>query len=143
MAIVNRDLDVSQQPKVIHTTIGALATGITTLVALVPNACAVVSAGLKAFGLSGSPQYSLNVLRATTNGPTLIGLGMTLTGVGGLSAAAQNFTLIGAGASVPLQMGDVLMLNSGVSNTAVTGLILTTVLQPLQDVQTYFGVQPS
>ncbi len=142
MAIVNRDLDVSQQPRQVIAVAGAVATGITTMVALVPNACLVVAAGIKAYGLSGSPVYSLNVLRATAAGPTLLGLGATVTAVGGLSAVVQGFSVT-LGATVPLQMGDVLMLNSGGANTAVTGLILTTVFKPLQDVQTYFGAQIS
>lgn len=142
MAIVNRDLDPSQQPRVLHTIVGALATGITTLIALVPNSSQLVAAGLKAFGLSGSPVYSLNVLRATADGPTLIGLGATVTAVGGLSAAVQGFSIT-LGATVPLQRGDLIILQSGAANTAVTGLALTTVFKPLQDVQTYFGAQIS
>lgn len=141
MAIVNRDLDVTQQPYSVTTVAGAVATGITTLVHLVPNPSQLVAAGIKAFGLSGSPVYSLNVLRATADGPTLIGLGATVTAVGGLSAVVQGFSITGM--TNPLQTGDVLMLNSGAANTAVTGLVLTTVFKPLQDVKTYFGYQNS
>lgn len=142
MAIVNRDVDVSQQARVVTTVAGAVATGVTTLVALVPNSCQVVVAGMKAFGLSGAPVYSLNILRATVNGPTLIGLGATVTPAGGLSALVTGFSIT-LGATTPLQTGDMLVLQSGVANTAVTGLILTTVFKPLQDVQTYFGAQIS
>lgn len=138
MAIVNRDLDSSQQPAVVYKEVGALATGVTTLIALIPNSCQVVAAGLKAYGLSGAPQYSLSLFRATTNGPTLIGLGATVTAVGGLSAAFQGFSIT-LGATVFAETGDVLCINSGVSNTAVTGLSVAVALKPLQDVKTYFG----
>jgi hypothetical protein len=138
MAIVNRDLDPSQQVQVHCVALGAVATGVTTLVALVPNSCTVVAAGLKAFGLSGAPQYSLSVLRATSLGPTSISLGATLTAVGGLSAVVQGFS-ISLGASTPLQGGDVIIMQSGVANTAIATGVLTVAFKPLQDVQTYFG----
>lgn len=138
MAIVNRDLDSSQQPVLVNKEIGAIATGVTSLIALIPNSCQVVAAGLKAYGLSGSPQYSLNLLRTFAAGPTLIGLGATVTASLGLSSVVQGFSIT-LGATVFAEAGDVLMLNSGGSNTAATGVSVTAVLKPLQEVKTYFG----
>ena len=142
MAIVNRDLAPSQQCSVVGAALGAVATGVTSLIALIPNSCQVIAAGLKAYGLSGSPQYSLNLLRTFTAGNTLIPLGATLTATGGTTNVVQSFSLT-LGATVFAEAGDVLMLNSGVSNTAVTGLVVSVVLKPLQDVKTYYGVSAS
>lgn len=143
MAVVNRDLDPSSQVRVEHFHFSAVATGVTSLVAVVPNACQVVSAGVRAYGLSGAPVYSLNILRATTAGPTLLGLGATVApaAAAGLSGAVAGVSIT-LGATQALQAGDVLVLNSGVANTAAAQLLLTVAFKPLQDVQTYFGVAP-
>ncbi len=141
MAIVNRDLAGSEQCHVIDKTIAALATGVTTLISMVPFPAVVVAGSLKAFGLSGSPVYSVNLLRSSAAGLTLVGLGATITAIDGATfPQGISFTL---GATVPIQQGDVLMINSGVANTAVTGMQLTLVIKALQDVRSYFNVQVS
>ena len=139
MAVLNRDLAPSQQTTVIYRSYGAIATGVTSPVALIEAPCQVVSGALKAFGLSGATVYSLNIYRINSAGATTIGLGATLTALSGVTfAQGISFTL---GATVLLQAGDLLTLNSGVANTAVTDLHLTVITKALQDVKTFFGVQ--
>ncbi len=141
MAIQNRDMAPPQACVEYHKTLGATATGVTTLVGLVPYQAQVVAAGIKIFGLSGAPVYSLNLLRTVAAGLTSIGLGATVTPPDGATyVTGFSITL---GATVPVQAGDIVMINSGVANTAITGGQLTVVLKPLQDVKTFFGSQVS
>ena len=143
MAVFNRDLAPSEQCQVIDKNTGAvLATGATLLISMVPYPAQVVAASLKAFGLSGAPVYSLNLLRSVAAGSTLIGLGATLTATDAGVTLAQGFSIT-LGATVPIQAGDILMINSGVANTASANLQVSVVIKALQDVRTYFNVQPS
>lgn len=137
MSINNRSLSASQQCVEIHKTLGATATGVTTLIAMVPYQAQAVAGAIKVFGLSGAPQYSLSVIRTVAAGLTSFGLGATVTPPDG-ATYASGFSLT-AGASILLQAGDLLAINSGVANTAITGGQLTLVLKPLQDVKTYFN----
>jgi len=138
MAIVNRDLAPNQQVSVRGANIGAFATGVTNVLFIAENPQQVITAAVKAFGLSGSPVYSLNILRAVGGGLTSIGLGATITAVEGTTLwQGISITL---GATIPMQTGDVLMVNSGAANTAVTGLMVSVAVQHLQDVRTFWGV---
>jgi hypothetical protein len=138
MSVNNRSLSPSQQCEVLHRNLGATATGVTTLIALVPYQAQVVAGGMKVFGLSGTPVYSFSVIRTVAAGLTSFGLGATVTAADGATfALGISFT---AGASVLLQAGDMIALNSGVANTAITGGQLALAIKPLQDVKTYFNV---
>lgn len=145
MSIVNRDLDPSQQIRIVDRQIDAAVTGTgaTVVLALAEAPCQVVAAGLKAFGLSGSPVWSLNIWRALAGGPTLIGLGATVTVVPGTSAVQGISITLGATASCFMQTGDLLLAVTGAANTAVTTANVNVTLKMTQDVRTFFGVQAS
>lgn len=137
MAISNRDLSSEQQARTIDRVVSPLATGVTTLLFVADNPCQVVAGAIKAFGLSGAPQYSFNILRAVNNGLTLIGLGATVTAVEGTTLPqGVSFTL---GATQLMQTGDSLVVNSGVANTASNTLAVSVAVRPLQDIKTFFG----
>jgi hypothetical protein len=144
MAIVNRTLDPSEQKKVFSVTAGAVATGVTGIVCMVPSPSTLVAGEIAAFGLSGAPNYSLVVNRF------VVGAGVTaITVAVGTSNIPLAYGTSGGWAMVlpasgstllQLQANDVLMYQSGVANAAVTGLNVSLVLQPIQDIKLQFGV---
>jgi len=140
MAVLNRDLAPSQQVRMVDVRFASLvATGVTQAVALVEAPCQAIAGGVKAFGLSGSPVWSLQILRTTSGGLTLIGLGATVTLLEGTTfSQGISFAL---GATNLLQAGDEIVLTTAGANTAALSAQMTLALQPLQDVKTFFGVQ--
>lgn len=139
MAIVNRDLAPSQQVRVVDRNFGAVATGVTSVVCLVEAPSQVVAGAVKAFGLSGAPVWSLQILRAVAGGLTTIGLGATVTLAEGTTyVQGISFSL---GATNLLQTGDEVIVTSSVANTAALSAQVTLALKATQDVKTFFGIQ--
>ncbi len=144
MAIVNRTLDVSEKRKVMQQNLGLVATGVTAIVAAVPYACTLDAMQIIACGLSGAPTYQLNVDRfivgtgfttiilatGTSNTPGAYGT----SGVLAAKLVASGSTLLN------LLANDLLMVTSGVANTAALSLSVSVVLKPISDVKTQFGV---
>jgi len=58
----------------------------------------------------------------------------------GTSGAFQMVLPASGSTLLQLQANDVLMYQSGVANTAVTGLSIGVVLRPIQDIKLQFGV---
>lgn len=138
MAVLNRDLAPSQQVRMVDRNFGLVATGVTTPVCLVEAPCQVISGAVKAFGLSGSPVWSLQILRTVAGGLTTIGLGATVTLLEGTTfSQVIGFSL---GATNLLQMGDEVIVTTTVANTAALSAQLTLALKLTQDVKTFFGV---
>ena len=145
MGIVNRSLDASEQEKVFQVTAGAVATGVSGIICTVPWPCTVVEGQIAAFGLSGAPAYALVVNRfiagtgftaitiavGTSNTPPAFGT--SGVGISGMVLPAAGSTLLN------LLANDVLLYQSSVSNTAVTGLNISVVLKPIQDLKANFG----
>ena len=146
MSVVNRTLDASEQRKTINVAYGAMATGVTSMVAVVPWPCVLEAGQIAAFGLSGAPSYALSLQRfiAGTGFTTIViatgtsnlppAFGTSGVGISGMILPASGSTLLN------LLANDVLALTSGVSNTAVTGLIVSLVLRPIQDQKVNFGI---
>lgn len=144
MAIVNRTLDASEQRKVMSVNAGAVATGVSGVIGVVPWASVLEAGQLTAFGLSGAPTYALVLNRF------IVGAGFTaITIAVGTSNVPSAFGTSGSRAMVlpasgstllNLQANDVLLYQSGVADTAVTGLNISLVLKPIQDIKTQFGV---
>lgn len=144
MAIVNRSLDQSEQRKVLDYSVGALATGLTIPAFMIPYPCVLEAGQLAAFGVSGAPTYQLAVQRF------IVGAGATAFTVGSANAAPAFGTsgVPVAGLSLPasgstlleLQANDVITVTSGGSNSAVTGLHVSLVVRPIQDLKKYFGL---
>lgn len=142
MAIVNRDLDPSQQTYTVGgNNLGVVATGATIWVGVVPVAGQLSEVKLFARGLSGLPTYQLAIQRATAGGITGIPLGsaIALTAAFGVTNAvgatfAPNSSLA---AVVP---GDMIIVNSGVANTAVTDLVVDVVIRATQDIKKTFDI---
>jgi hypothetical protein len=148
MAVINRTKDITEQRKTFSYAAGAFATGVTASVLQVPYPCVLESGQMAAFGLSGAPNYTLTVNRfiagagatafvvatGTSNTPSAFGTsGVAATGASGL-VMTWGSTLMN------LLANDVVMVTSGVANTAVTGLAITLVVKPIQDIKVHFGV---
>ncbi len=148
MAVVNRTKDVSEQRVTFRHQWGAVATGVTGIVAQIPYPCVLEGGQIAAFGLSGAPNYTLTVNRfiagagataivvavGTSNVPSAFGTsGVAATGASGI-VMSWGSTLMN------LLPNDVIMYTSGVANTAVTGLAISLVVRPTQDIKVQFGI---
>jgi len=140
MAIVNRDLDASQQSYVVQNALGALATGVSAWVGAVPSVGQILEWKLSGKGLSATPVYQLAIARWTSAGITNIALGsaITLAGAFGLSGGLLGATFNSG--SYAVQAGDVLVVNTSGANTAVTDLVVSVVIKATQDIKKTFDI---
>lgn len=140
MAIENRDLAPSLQVRTVDRNFAAVATGVTAIVCMAEAPCQIIGGALKAYGLSGVPVWSLQILRSTTGGLTLLGLGATITIADGATFAQGISFSLGGTSSLFMQTGDQLVVTTSVANTSITQGQLTVGLRLTQDVKTFFGV---
>lgn len=144
MAIQNRTLDPQEQKKVFSASAGAVATGVTGIVAYVPYPSVLNAGSIAAFGLSGAPNYALvNNRFIVGTGVTAITVAVGTSNVPSAYGTSGSFQMVlpAAGSTLlQLQANDVLMYQSGVASSAVTGLNLSVVIQPIQDIKLQFGV---
>lgn len=150
MAIVNRDLDVSQQIQefgaVLNTTVGASA-ALNFFVAQMPFPATLKGVAVAANSISGAPQVSVSIQRWTAGGATVIPyVGSTLAVLAhGASAAYQMVTLATAGSTLlDLQAGDVVVLKQEFSggNVAIGNAVVTVAVKALQDIKQHFNIVP-
>lgn len=144
MAIVNRDLDASQQKEALQfNQVADVATGVTMQCVQVPYPASLLGIQLAASGLSGTPTYSFGI------GRFIVGSGYTFITGGATTITARAMgtsgpvaaSLASAGSSLlALQAGDVLTLVSGGANAAVKQLNVAFVVQALQDIKSYFSL---
>jgi hypothetical protein len=142
MAICNRDLDVSQQKTSLRANVAALGTGLTLPVVIIDSPANIVSAKVAAFGISGTPTALLSIQRFIVGSGVTSFLGgfTTLTMQAAGTSGVQSVVTAAAGSTaLNLLAGDVIMVTSGGSNAAVTGLAVDLVIQYTQDIKTYFG----
>lgn len=140
MAIVNRDLDQSQQTSVLSACLVGTATGRTYVLAQIPYPAQLISAQQVVSGLSGAPNHSLWLQRFVVgSGITSIALGMSMASVTVATSGPQGFTVI-SGLTNLFQSGDMLMLSTAASNTGAENATVTFVIKALQDIKTAFGV---
>lgn len=135
MPIINQNLDVSEKKNEETVVLGAVATGVTSLIKLVPFNCLLQGFNLAAFGLSGAPTYSLSVYRATSGGLTSIPLGISLTAQAFGTSGPIGATISGAG--VTLLSGDALFMISGTADTAIASGLASCVYSALADFKSY------
>lgn len=147
MAIVNRDLDASEQKQDYHskfTTAVAASAGQTYIAFKAAYPCTIKNVSLAADGVSGAPSVVLALQRFIVgSGSTLIpGVGATTavlafgtSGAVGVSLAANGSTLLN------MQTNDCLIVNQLFSggNVSLSGLEVTAVVQATQDIKQYFG----
>lgn len=154
MAIVGRDLDVSERKELLtwNSRIAGQSAivaaggviGISTLVnaIMVPFPCTIQGGAVFSLGNSGSPQVTVNCLRFAAGSTTFaIGISaMVLTvfgtsGVQGLSGLpASGSTLLN------LQTNDIVQLVTSAANTAIGELMIQLVVKKTQDIVAYQNV---
>lgn len=143
MAIVNRDLDPSQQKDVINFRSGAaVATGASVNVAVIPYPCVLQSLDAYATGVSNAMQVAVNVQRWTAAGVTAIALGVSnLVLVNFASSGILGFSGLAAPGStlLALQTGDVLNLVTSVANGNALDLVIDFVVKKTQDIVAHNG----
>ncbi len=143
MAIVNRDKDASEQRDVISASLGALATGVTKQVAVLPYPCTLQSLRAAALGVSNAMQVAIQVNRFIAGtGATAINLGISnlvLVNVG--TSGVQGFSGLAAVGStlLALQQNDVLQIVTSVANGNTTDLAIEFVVKKTQDIITLNG----
>lgn len=144
MAIVNRDLDSSQQVVNLNysSPVGFVAggpVGLTQAIAVVPAPMQLVGAGVAAMGLSGAMNLSLWINRFVVGtGFTSINVGASLVAQAYGTSGGQTFN-VGAGVTWSLQAGDVVTLCGAGANTAIQSCNVTLALKALQDIKSSFG----
>ncbi len=147
MAIVNRDLDASQQKveyNYVSNFVGAttVSTGSTGYIAMIASPGVIQSARFLATGLSGAMSVLLGVYRPGAGG-TLIACGISaailvesgatgVLGYSGLAATGSTLLLV--------QAGDALHFQTGVANTAARVLMIEVVVKKTQDIVSCNGV---
>lgn len=162
MAILNRDLDSSQQKDVIHWTFNSgfgsttIGTGFTlALTGPIPYPYTLQSINALALGLaggagtSGAPQLSFNIMRVIPGGGvTMIAVSISSmviqNGASFATAYGYSGTLFGGysglaatGSTLLLGLpGDIISATTAVANTACQMLTLSMVLKKVQDTVT-------
>lgn len=143
MAIINRDLDSSEQLRVVGGNLSLVAANTSRDVAIVPFAGTLKAIAASARALSGAPIVFVDVKRWSGAGVTTIaGVGLTLAITAhGISTAYQSFPLAAAGSTLlNLQAGDVLVLRAAnVANTGADDVLVSAVVKAAQDIKQSFG----
>jgi len=144
MAIVNRDLDSSEQKEIVNVAYRAVNTGQTMPAFVVPFPCELQAVRAACGGVSGSPIVSF------FKGAFVTGAGLTMTamGVSGIALTAtgtsgiQGISILPASGSTAIQLaaGDVIYINSTGANSAVDALSVHMVLKKLQDIVQTDGI---
>ena len=135
MGIINQNYDISEKKMSESVSFGAIATGATNLLCVIPYDAILQGGNLAAFGLSGSPVYSLSVFRCVAAGQTSIGLGVTFAAQAFGTSGPTGFSVAQPGIS--LIAGDVLCMTSGVANTAVSSACVNVVYSGLADIKVF------
>lgn len=141
MGICNRDKDASEQKFCVNRRTGQIATGVTYEYWTAPFPCTIEQVQVAAAGLSGAPQWALQINRFV--------VGSGATAIPGVAAAQAipafstsglfEMTLATSGSSLlKLETGDVVEIVSSVSNTNVNDSSVSLVATATQDIKTYF-----
>lgn len=147
MAIVNRDLDASQQKDVfqyVSNFVGSttVSTGATGWIAMVPYPGVIQSMRAAAQGLSGAPIVNLQVLRFAGGGTSIAASisGIVLAEIG--TSGVMGYSGLAATGSTLLQVqaGDLLQFQTGGANTAARVMLLEVVVKKTQDIVSHNGI---
>lgn len=136
MAIVNRDLDASQQVDVLQASKANVPVTSLVILGVAPYPCTIQSVKYAAAGCSGSPVWTFGKQSIGTT--VAIGIsGMVLQNVG--TSGSVGFSGLAAAGSTLLNLaaGDVLYAVSSGANTAVLDIMVEIALKKTQDIVSY------
>lgn len=141
MAIVNRDLDASQQKDIIEVNLGAVATATTRFISLPPYACTIQTLVAAAAGVSNAMQVAFEKITGAGSSGVPIGIS-NLVLQNRSTSGPQGFSGLAAVGSTLLNFarGDCLQVVTSVSNGNATDLLLQIVVKKTQDIVSYNGV---
>lgn len=143
MAIVNRDLDSTQQRWIMDSQPGVVGVSSLIQLGLVPCAAQLLVVAHAAFGLSSAPTVGVQIQRFVVgSGLTTMALnGSSLLTISALSTSGMQTQVLPAAGStlLLLQKGDAVQLVTSTANSAATYAV-EAVVQVLQDVQSTYGV---
>lgn len=142
MAIVNRDLDASEQRKTLQCEFGLTGTGLTLLCVQVPVASELQAIRVAGIGLSGSPTVAFTIGRfiAGTGFTSITGGATTVTITAFGTSGLQTMAVAASGSSlVALQAGDILQMTTGGANTAASSYSFAFVIKELVDIKNQFA----
>lgn len=142
MAIVNRDLDPTQQRIIFDAQPGLVGVSALIHMGLVPCAAQLLVVATGAYGLSGAPTVGVQIQRFVVGaGLTTMALnGSSLITITAYSTSGMQKQILPTGSSLLLlQQGDVMQLVTSTANTAAT-YVVDLVVQVIQDVQSTYGV---
>jgi len=143
MGIINRELDVTEQTKVLSARYSLVATSSTLASIVVPFQADIKDLYVSVSGLSGSPIWYFRFVRNTSGGVTYIsGQFATMTPIFFGTSGPMRASLIPSYGSTLLQAqaGDVLEIVTGVANTAVASAVVQLVVKATADYKNVMGV---
>jgi hypothetical protein len=135
MSIINRDLNRSEKRRDEPSVFGALATGVTQILDVLPYNAILEGFNTAAFGISGSPVWSLSAFRFVSGGLTTVNIGATISPVAIGTSGNLGASIIPPGVS--LLAGDVILLTTGGANSAVTTSVVSLYLRALDDIRVF------
>ncbi len=143
MANCNRDMDASEQKIELCANYGVVATTLVIAAGLVPWPCTLLGVRVAATGISNSPTGALKINRFIVGAGSTTYLGgfttLTLQAVG--TSGIQSVVIAAAGSTaLSLLPGDEITWTSAGSNSAVSGLAVSIVVQKTQDIVQHFGL---
>lgn len=144
MAIVNRDMDATEQRDVYNDIIQAIPVGTTYTAVVLPYPCTLQSIRTSTHGVSNAMQVAWNKLvYVSGSGLTLIPIGISnLILVNHASIGVQGSSYLAAQGSTLLsfQAGDCLALTTSVANGNALNICVQAVFKKTQDIVSMNGV---
>lgn len=138
MAIINRELDVTQKRVEFCVRIPATTSGASVLLMTVPWNARFAGAFQSAVGISGSPVHNLKIARFDGGETVLNGFFATLAVTAFGVSGSQGYSALGQ--SLSLRGGDIVVLEPGGANSNVAHTTITLVLECLDDYKKTFSV---
>lgn len=140
MAIVNRDLDASEQKQIWMRGFSTLTTtGGTYMAFIAPYAIELKDIYVSAKALSGAPTLTFYKM-FFSGGASLVAASAALTVSAYGTSGIVRASLVAAGSTaIQLAANDVLVIQAAVSNAGMDDAVLTIVAKALQDIKAPFG----
>ncbi len=139
MGTINRDKDFSEQQRKL-TLYATTTTNLSTFYIgqIIERPCTIVQGQATAYGVSGSPQLLLGVLRFSATSSFLIGTTYAVATYGTSGYLAYSLPAAGA-TTLNLQKGDIITMQQlGGTGAAAAGVLVELVVQDIQDIRTWY-----